>query len=58
MSATKGVRKSLYQCLESASKQQFSATSGTIFNDSHLPLHKWLMALAVVLEEEHQRQSA
>jgi transposase-like protein len=49
-STTKNVRKSLYQCLESTCKQQFSATSGTIFNDSHLPLHKWFMALAIVVD--------
>src|ERR1700722_6132347 len=49
-SDTRNVRKSLYQCLESTCKQQFSATSGTIFNDSHLPLHKWFMALAIVVD--------
>jgi hypothetical protein len=49
-SATKNVRKSLYQCLEPTCKQQFSATSGTIFNDSHLPLYKWFMALAIVVD--------
>jgi len=49
-STTKNVRKSLYQCLEPTCKQQFSATSGTIFNDSHLPLHKWFMALAIVVD--------
>src|SRR5271170_6031572 len=49
-SATKNVRKSLYQCLEPTCKQQFSATSGTIFNDSHLPLRKWFMALAIVVD--------
>ncbi|MFZ0270925.1 MAG: IS1595 family transposase [Acidobacteriaceae bacterium] len=49
-SETKNVRKSLYQCLEPTCKQQFSATSGTIFNDSHLPLHKWFMALAIVVD--------
>lgn len=49
-SATKNVRKSLYQCLEPTCKQQFSATSGTIFNDSHLPLNKWFMALAIVVD--------
>jgi hypothetical protein len=46
----KNVRKSLYQCLEATCKQQFSATSGTIFNDSHLPLYKWFMALAIVVD--------
>jgi hypothetical protein len=49
-STSKNVRKSLYQCLEPTCKQQFSATSGTIFNDSHLPLHKWFMALAIVVD--------
>jgi transposase-like protein len=49
-SQTKNVRKSLYQCLEPTCKQQFSATSGTIFNDSHLPLNKWFMALAIVVD--------
>jgi transposase-like protein len=49
-SKTKNVRKSLMQCLEPTCKQQFSATSGTIFNDSHLPLHKWFMALAIVVD--------
>jgi hypothetical protein len=47
---SKNVRKSLYQCLETTCKQQFSATSGTIFNDSHLPLYKWFMALAIVVD--------
>jgi len=44
------VRRSIFQCLEPTCKQQFSATSGTIFNDSHLPLHKWFMALAIVVD--------
>lgn len=43
-------RAQIYQCLGKTCKQQFSATSGTIFNDSHLPLHKWFMALALVLD--------
>jgi transposase-like protein len=47
---SKNKRAQLYQCLEKTCKQQFSATSGTIFNDSHLPLHKWFMALALVLD--------
>ena len=49
-SQSKNVRKSIYQCLEPTCKAQFSATSGTIFNDSHLPLHKWFMALAIVVD--------
>ena len=38
----------LYQCLNSDCKQQFSATAGTLFNDTHLPLNKWFMAIAVM----------
>jgi transposase-like protein len=41
-------RKRIYQCL--ACKKQFSATSGTIFNDTHLPLVKWFMAIALICE--------
>lgn len=47
-SKTKNQRTRLYQCL--ACKKQFSATSGTIFNDSHLPLVKWFMAIAMICE--------
>ena len=45
---SKNQRTRLYQCL--ACKKQFSATSGTIFNDSHLPLTKWFMAIAMICE--------
>ncbi len=48
--ASKNKRTRIYQCLEATCKQQFSATSGTIFNDSHLPLTKWFMALAIVID--------
>ena len=43
-------RTRIYQCLEETCKQQFSATAGTIFNDSHLPLTKWFMALALIVD--------
>jgi transposase-like protein len=46
----KNRRTRIYQCLEETCKQQFSATAGTIFNDSHLPLTKWFMALALIVE--------
>jgi transposase-like protein len=48
--ASKNKRAQLYQCLEKTCKQQFSATSGTIFHDSHLPLTKWFMAIALVID--------
>lgn len=37
----------LYVCLDC--KKQFSATEGTIFNDSHLPLEKWFLATALMV---------
>ncbi len=36
----------LYQCLKC--RQQFSAKTGTLLNDSHLPLQKWFYALALI----------
>jgi transposase-like protein len=43
-------RKRIYQCLEKECGKQFSATSGTIFNDTHLPIYKWFMAVAIICE--------
>src|SRR5437764_14622132 len=37
------VRKGLWKC--SACRQPFTATIGTIFEDSKIPLHKWLFAI-------------
>ncbi len=41
-SATAKIRAGLYQCAEC--KKQFTVTVGTIFEDSHIPLRKWLVA--------------
>lgn len=49
-SKSKNVRAQLYQCLEKTCKSQFSVTSGTIFHDSHLPLGKWFMAIALMID--------
>ena len=46
----KNQRTRIYQCLEKECGKQFSATSGTIFNDTHLPLTKWFMAIAFICE--------
>src|SRR6202030_840775 len=35
----------LYECLNAECGHQFSATAGTIFNDTHLPLPQWFMAV-------------
>jgi len=45
---SKNQRNRLFQC--TACGKQFSATSGTIFNDSHLPLTKWFLAIAMICE--------
>ena len=39
---TAKIRAGLYQCAEC--KKQFTVTVGTIFEDSHIPLRKWLVA--------------
>lgn len=44
----KNKRTRIYQCMQC--RQQFSATSGTIFHDSHLPLTKWFIAIALICE--------
>src|SRR6266849_2587125 len=49
-SKSKNIRAQLYQCLEKSCKTQFSATSGTIFHDSHLPLSKWFTAIALMID--------
>jgi hypothetical protein len=43
-------RTRLYQCLEKECRHQFSTTAETIFHDSHLPLMKWFMAIAIICE--------
>jgi transposase-like protein len=47
-SSGRNKRNRLYQC--GACGKQFSTTSGTIFNDTHLPLTKWFMAIAMICE--------
>jgi transposase-like protein len=36
-------RKGLYKC--AGCREPFTVTMGTIFEDSHIPLHKWLFAI-------------
>ena len=43
-----GKVRRLLQCLEKTCRYQFTATTGTIFHDSHLPLHKWFLAITLV----------
>ena len=39
-------RKGLLKC--KACRKQFTVTVGTVFEDSHIPLHKWLMAIYLI----------
>ena len=39
-------RKGLYKCREC--RKQFTVTVGTIFEDSHIPISKWLMAIFIL----------
>ena len=38
----------LYECLNPACGYQFSATTGILFNDTHLSLTKWFLAVAIM----------
>ena len=40
------VRKGVYKCKDC--RKQFTVTVGTIFEGSHIPLNKWLMAVALM----------
>lgn len=43
-----GKPRRLFQCAKC--KLQFSATQGTLFHDSHLPLSKWFAAIALMAD--------
>ena len=38
-------RKGLYKCRIAQCRKQFTVTVGTVFEDSHIPLNKWLQAI-------------
>jgi transposase-like protein len=45
-----GKFRRVYECGDC--HKQFTAQSGTLFHDSHLPLHKWFMAIALICESK------
>lgn len=45
--STRPVRKGVYKCKKC--RKQFTVTVGTIFEDSHIPLHKWLQAISLMM---------
>lgn len=44
--------RTLYECLDSACRCQFTAKTGTVLSDSHLPLQKWFLAIALMIRAE------
>lgn len=46
----RGKTRRIYQCLERPCLHQFTATTGTIFHDTHLSLQKWFLAIALICE--------
>lgn len=46
----KNKRTLSFQCLEKTCKQQFTATHGTMFYRSHIPLRVWFTAIAFVMD--------
>jgi transposase-like protein len=45
-----GPDRNLYQCNDC--RLQFTATKGTIFHDTHLPLPQWFLAIALITESK------
>lgn len=44
----KTTRPGLYKCKEKECRKPFTATMGTIYEKSHIPLHKWLLATHIM----------
>ncbi|HWB84240.1 MAG TPA: IS1595 family transposase [Bryobacteraceae bacterium] len=47
-SSKKQTVRRLYECLNPECGHQFTATAGTIFHDTHLPIRKWFIAVALM----------
>ncbi|MBZ5707460.1 MAG: IS1595 family transposase [Acidobacteriia bacterium] len=45
-----GKSRHLYQCNDC--RFQFTATTGTVYHDTHLPLSKWFLAIALITESK------
>lgn len=48
----KKIRAGLYKCAECG--DQFTVTVGTVMEDSHIPLHKWLVAFYIMCASKTQ----
>ena len=49
-SSKSAVRKGVWKC--KSCRKQFTVTVNTIFSDSHIPLHKWLLAIHLMLSSK------
>jgi transposase-like protein len=45
-------RPGLYQCKTITCRKHFTIMTGTIFESSHIPLHKWLLVIFLVCGNE------
>lgn len=45
-------RPGLYKCKERECRKPFSATMGTVYERSHIPLHKWLLATHLMVSSK------
>lgn len=50
--AQKKIRAGLYKCAEC--RGQFTVTMGTVMEDSHIPLNKWLIAFYIICASKKQ----
>lgn len=41
-------RRGVHRCKDKDCGAQFTATVGTVFEDSHIPMHKWLMGVHLI----------
>lgn len=48
----KTTRPGLYKCREKACRKPFSAIMGTVYEKSHVPLHKWLLATHLMVSSK------
>src|SRR5215470_1567635 len=51
--ATAEIRPGLYCCSAKECRKQFTVTVGTIFEDSHIPLGKWLAAIHLMCASQN-----
>lgn len=47
---TKNKRPQVYTCLNKDCRKQYSATVGTIFHGSHIPIQTWFLAISIIVD--------